>query len=190
MVSRVASRASLSKAEAAAAVDGVLEAIQDALARGDSVALTGFGTFSVKSRPAHREEPGDGREHRDRRLDGAFLQGRQDPPRCGALAFRDVDNGQRPGSGTCGGVLVRPAPTSQPRSRRVNPSASVRSIGPLALVDLRGHGPNRIGDPSAIAHDGNHAAGGALSAAVHATVPEAEGRVEVLAPWRTGVNWN
>ena len=48
-ISRVASRASLSKAEAAAAVDGVLEAIQDALARGDSVALTGFGTFSVTS---------------------------------------------------------------------------------------------------------------------------------------------
>ena len=37
---------------AAAAVDGVFEAIEDALARGDSVALTGFGTFSVTSRPA------------------------------------------------------------------------------------------------------------------------------------------
>ena len=52
MVSRVGSRVSLSKAEAAAAVDGVLDAIQDALANGDKVALTGFGTFSVKSRPA------------------------------------------------------------------------------------------------------------------------------------------
>ena len=52
MVSRVASRAPLSKSEAAAAVNGVFEAIQDALARGDSVALTGFGTFSVKTRPA------------------------------------------------------------------------------------------------------------------------------------------
>ena len=30
----------------------MLDAIQDALARGDSVALTGFGTFSIKSRPA------------------------------------------------------------------------------------------------------------------------------------------
>ena len=47
-------------------------------------------------------------------------------------------------------------------------------------MDLRGHGPFRIGASGAIAHDGNHAAGGALSAAVHATVPEAEGRVEVL----------
>ena len=52
IVSHVASRASLSKAEATAAVDGVVEAIQDALASGNSVALTGFGTFSVKSRPA------------------------------------------------------------------------------------------------------------------------------------------
>ena len=52
MACRVASRASLSKAEATAAVDGVYEAIQDALASGDSVPLTGFGTFSVKSRPA------------------------------------------------------------------------------------------------------------------------------------------
>ena len=51
MVSRVANHASLSNAEAAAAVDGVFEAIQDALARGDLVALTGFGTFLVKSRP-------------------------------------------------------------------------------------------------------------------------------------------
>ena len=52
MVSRVASGASLSKAEAAAAVDGVFDAIRDALARGNSVALTGFGTFSVRGRPA------------------------------------------------------------------------------------------------------------------------------------------
>ena len=52
MISRVASRASLSKAEAAVAVDGVFEAIRDALAKGDTVGLTGFGTFSVRSRPA------------------------------------------------------------------------------------------------------------------------------------------
>lgn len=52
MVYRVASCASLSKSEAAAAVDGVFDAIQDALARGETVALTGFGTFSVRSRPA------------------------------------------------------------------------------------------------------------------------------------------
>ena len=52
MISQVASRVSLSKDEASAAVDEVLDAIQDALGNGDTVALTGFGTFSVRSRPA------------------------------------------------------------------------------------------------------------------------------------------
>ena len=53
---------------------------------------------------------------------------------------------------------------------------SIRS-GPLSLVDLRGDGPVRVGAPSAVAHDGNHAAGRALSAAVHANVAEADGFV-------------
>ena len=52
---------------------------------------------------------------------------------------------------------------------------SVRSGGPLALLDLRGDGAIRIGAPSAVAHDGNHASGRALSAAVQADVPEADG---------------
>ena len=42
-------------------------------------------------------------------------------------------------------------------------------------MDLRGDGPVRISAPSAVAHDGNHAAGRALSAAVHAGIPEADG---------------
>ena len=54
---------------------------------------------------------------------------------------------------------------------------SISSAESLALVDLRGDGPVRIGAPSAVAHDGNHAAGRALSAAVHADVPEADGFV-------------
>ena len=48
----VAGRVSLSKVAAEAAVNAVLEAVQDFLARGEPVSLTGFGTFSVKSRPA------------------------------------------------------------------------------------------------------------------------------------------
>ena len=51
----------------------------------------------------------------------------------------------------------------------------IRPDGPLSPVDLRGDGPVRIGAPSAVAHDGNHAAGRALSAAVHGGVPEADG---------------
>ena len=53
-MSHVASSASLSKAEAAAAVDAVFEAIQNRLAKGDPVIVTGFGTFSTTSRSARR----------------------------------------------------------------------------------------------------------------------------------------
>lgn len=51
----------------------------------------------------------------------------------------------------------------------------LRSEVPVTLVDLRGDGPVRLGAPPATAHDTNHAAGRALSAAVHAGVPEADG---------------
>ncbi len=40
------------KKEATSAVDATLAAIQKALKKGDDVALTGFGTFSVKKRKA------------------------------------------------------------------------------------------------------------------------------------------
>ena len=53
--------------------------------------------------------------------------------------------------------------------------ASIGSTEPLALIDLRGDGPVRIGAPSAVTHDGNHAAGRALSATAHADVAEADG---------------
>ena len=66
----------------------------------------------------------------------------------------------------------RELPRSEAEARLV---ASLRSEGALSLVDLRGDGPVRIGAPSAVAHDGNHAAGRALSAAVHGGVPEADG---------------
>ena len=45
----------------------------------------------------------------------------------------------------------------------------------VTLVDLRGDGSVRIGAPPAVVHDTNHSAGRALSAAVHAGVPEADG---------------
>lgn len=66
----------------------------------------------------------------------------------------------------------RELPRSEVEARLV---VSIGSNGPLALIDLRGDGPVRIGAPSAVAHDGNHAAGRALSAAVHAGMPEADG---------------
>ena len=48
----VAARAGLSRSEAAKAVDAVLDSITATLAKGSSVSLVGFGTFSVKARAA------------------------------------------------------------------------------------------------------------------------------------------
>ncbi len=54
IAARVATQTSLSKADAAGVVDAVLSAISDALARGESVSIAGFGTFSVKHRAARQ----------------------------------------------------------------------------------------------------------------------------------------
>lgn len=52
IVATVASKTDLSKAAAARAVDAALEAIGSSLTAGNDVTITGFGTFSVKQRPA------------------------------------------------------------------------------------------------------------------------------------------
>jgi len=48
----VAEHAGLSKADAARAVDAVLTSIREALQRGETVNLIGFGSFSVRERAA------------------------------------------------------------------------------------------------------------------------------------------
>ncbi len=52
LVAAVADAASLSKADAAKAVDGVFESITSSLRGGSEVRLVGFGTFSVANRKA------------------------------------------------------------------------------------------------------------------------------------------
>ena len=52
LASRVASRASLSRADADRAVNAMLSAIGDALATGETVRITGFGRFTRAERPA------------------------------------------------------------------------------------------------------------------------------------------
>jgi len=52
LVDAVAGSADMSKAQASHAVDAVLNGISGALSNGDSVALVGFGTFSVRHRAA------------------------------------------------------------------------------------------------------------------------------------------
>ncbi len=52
LVAAVADSADITKADAASAVDAVLDSITSALKSGDEVRLVGFGTFSVASRAA------------------------------------------------------------------------------------------------------------------------------------------
>jgi DNA-binding protein HU-beta len=52
LVSAVAEKTGLSKAQAGEALDAALEAIQDTLKKGEEVKIVGFGTFTVADRPA------------------------------------------------------------------------------------------------------------------------------------------
>ena len=52
LITIVSSKTDLSKADAAAAVDGVFDAISEALTGGGEVRLVGFGTFSITHRRA------------------------------------------------------------------------------------------------------------------------------------------
>jgi DNA-binding protein HU-beta len=52
LIESVAASADVSRAEATRAVDAVLDSVTQTLARGGSVSLVGFGTFSVKKRAA------------------------------------------------------------------------------------------------------------------------------------------
>ncbi len=52
LIDKVASDAGLTKKQAGAALDSVLEAVTGALKKGDSVLLTGFGKFEVRTRAA------------------------------------------------------------------------------------------------------------------------------------------
>lgn len=49
-VDRIATEAKISKSQAEAAYEALIGGIQDALAAGDKVTLTGFGTFSTADR--------------------------------------------------------------------------------------------------------------------------------------------
>ena len=50
LIDAIAAASDLTKADAAKALDGFLKAVETALGKGESVALVGFGTFSVKER--------------------------------------------------------------------------------------------------------------------------------------------
>ncbi|MGR9046341.1 MAG: HU family DNA-binding protein [Gammaproteobacteria bacterium] len=50
LIDAIAESSGLTKADAGRALDGFLGAVTTALSNGDSLALVGFGTFSVKER--------------------------------------------------------------------------------------------------------------------------------------------
>ena len=63
LIDAVAEKANASKAAAGAIVSAALEAITEAVAKGDSVQFIGFGTFSVQERAARTgRNPQTGKE--------------------------------------------------------------------------------------------------------------------------------
>lgn len=63
LVTQIATDAGLSKAQAGAALNSVLDAVTGSLKKGDKVTLVGFGTFSVSERAARTgRNPRTGKE--------------------------------------------------------------------------------------------------------------------------------
>ena len=52
LIDAIAASADLPKTAAGRALDAIVDSITEALKRGDQVSLVGFGTFTVKHRPA------------------------------------------------------------------------------------------------------------------------------------------
>ena len=52
LVAAIAENASITKAEASRALQSLLDNVTNSLSKGESVVLTGFGTFSVSNRAA------------------------------------------------------------------------------------------------------------------------------------------
>jgi len=54
LIEKVAKKVGLTKKAAAESVAALLNGVRDALAKGDKVVLTGFGTFKVRNRAARK----------------------------------------------------------------------------------------------------------------------------------------
>lgn len=54
LIDAIAEAADISKSSAGRALDAAVEAVTVSLKKGDPVSLVGFGTFSVKHRPARK----------------------------------------------------------------------------------------------------------------------------------------
>lgn len=52
LIAAIAEKTEMTKKDTAKALEGFIEAVQDALANGEAVKLTGFGSFEVRDRAA------------------------------------------------------------------------------------------------------------------------------------------
>ena len=52
LIKRVAQKANVTEKDATAAVNGLLDSVQEALANGEKVQIVGFGTFETRERSA------------------------------------------------------------------------------------------------------------------------------------------
>lgn len=63
LVNKIAEDAGLTKVQASAALDAVVDGVTSTLAKGDKLTLVGFGTFSVTHRAARKgRNPQTGKE--------------------------------------------------------------------------------------------------------------------------------
>jgi DNA-binding protein HU-beta len=63
LVTKISKDAEITKRQAEKALNSLVDSVQDALSKGDSVTLVGFGTFSVMSRAARKgRNPQTGQE--------------------------------------------------------------------------------------------------------------------------------
>lgn len=52
LIAAIAAKAEISKKDAAKALDALMDTVTETLKAGDKIALTGFGSFEVRERPA------------------------------------------------------------------------------------------------------------------------------------------
>ena len=82
LCAHVAARAGVSRMTADTVVSTAFSMIGEALARDETVAIAGFGTFSTRARSARQgRNPRHRREHHRRRLEDPGVQGGEEPTR-------------------------------------------------------------------------------------------------------------
>ena len=78
LIAAAADGSGLSKAQVSSALDAILEAVQGAVAAGEKVSITNFGTFERRERAARQgRNPADRQAGQRPRLEGAGVQAGQ-----------------------------------------------------------------------------------------------------------------